>query len=74
MAAKKKIEKPAPKTYTTLKALLSAKSKGTLPRGVKVEMDMGSIEWRANGVLVFRMDIEDYAYAAVKSSGFTLAK
>lgn len=78
MAAKKNTESMAAaktktvKTYGSLKALLSAKTMGTLPRGTKVHTMGGSIKFVAGGETILALSYSDFMYDSAKRLGFTV--
>lgn len=74
MAAKRKTEKTAPKTYATIKGLLAAKAKGTLERGTHIRIATDRAFVLCGGVTVGDFPVYDFAEAMTRAAGFTLAR
>ena len=73
MVDAKKTAKPV-KTYMSIKGLLSAKTRGMLPRGVKVDHSIDAVEFTCGDVVLLRVDAHDFVEDAIKRLGFAIAK
>jgi hypothetical protein len=60
--------------YDTVKALMTAKANGTLPRGLKFEIVGTSIEFSVRGESIARFDLDDYATGEARRQGFAPRK
>jgi len=57
--------------YDSMKGLLSAKSRGALPRGTKFKIEKGDVVFTSGkGTELLRTPLADYAEGALKREGF----
>jgi hypothetical protein len=81
MAANKKTEKALPRTYPTIKALLTAKTVGRTPHGMKANLEdfdgpasQAGVTFTVRGSVVAAIPAEQIVADWIKRNGFTLAK
>ena len=79
MAAKKTTKKVpgalGAKIYNTFGGLSTARTRGTLPRGVKVTVGDGLVDFHdGKGVKIASLSLVEFAKGELKRHGFALAK